>query len=325
MFVAPRPNLLTHRRGVCVAFVTFRDQIVTRQAAPATPVTWLYEPTSPPPTSRWTIRSTLVRVQIRYGVLADMPYAELGAGEPLAIFAGLSPSTGFHGSAAVRLALGPLAALADVRRVLVFNRRPRLRKGMTMAELAAEHRDALRAACGDQPVDLVGTSTGGSIAQQLASDHPDAVRRLLLISTACRLGPFGRSMQRDVAAQIRRGAPRRAVATMAAGLVPPRRGRSAVAAAAFVVPPRLVGDAQGLDDMATTIEAEDSFDLARCAPVRAPTLLLAGRRDRVYSPILFEETSTLIPDCRLRLFDGRGHVTVVRDPAFRREAAAFLA
>ena len=203
-------------------------------------------------------------VQIQYGILADMPCVELGGGEPGRDLRRTVTDDRIPRPRGGRLALGPLAALADVRRVLVFNRRPRLRKGMTMAELAAEHRDALRAACGDQPVDLVGTSTGGSIAQQLASDHPDAVRRLLLISTACRLGPFGRSMQRDVAAQIRRGAPRRAVATMAAGLVPPRRGRSAVAAAAFVVPPRLVGDAQGLDDMATTIEAEDSFDLARC-------------------------------------------------------------
>lgn len=264
-------------------------------------------------------------MRIRYGAFAGMPCAEVGSGEPVVVFAGLSPTTGFHRRSAVQIALGPLADLAATRRVIVFNRRPNLPVGMTMAELAAEHREAIRAGCGDRPVDLVGTSTGGSIAQQVAADHPDAVHRLLLVSTACRLGPFGRSMQRAVATQVRRGARRRAVATLAAGLVPPWRGRSAAAAAAFVVPPRLVGDAQGLDDMATTIEAEDGFDLARCAPVRASTLLLAGREDRVYTPTLFEETAKLILDCRLRLFDGRGHITVVRDPAFRREATAFLA
>ena len=36
--------------------------------------------------------------------------------------------------------------------------------------------------------------------------------------------------------------------------------------------------------MAVTIEAEDDFDLARCPPIGAPTLILAGRDDRFYSP-----------------------------------------
>jgi pimeloyl-ACP methyl ester carboxylesterase len=62
------------------------------------------------------------------------------------------------------------------------------------------------------------------------------------------------------------------------------------------------------DDAATTIEAEDAFDLALCrAPIRAPTLILAGREDRFYAPELFEETARLIPGSRLCLLDGRGH------------------
>lgn len=261
---------------------------------------------------------------IEHGHLGAMPYAALGSGEPLIILVGLSPTTGFRGSSAVRVALGPLAQLAKFRRIVVFNRRPDLPTGMTMAQIAAEHRDALERGFGDESLDVVGVSTGGSIAQQLAADHPAAVRRLLLISTACRLGPFGRSLQHTVAARVRRGARRQAIAALAAGLVPPRRGRSALAAAAFLVPHRLFGDAQGIEDMATTIEAEEAFDLARCEPIQASTLLLAGRDDRFYTQPLFEETAKLVPDCRLRLFDRRGHLTVMRDPAFGVEVAQFL-
>ncbi len=76
--------------------------------------------------------------------------------------------------------------------------------------------------------------------------------------------------------------------------------------------------------MATTIEAEDGFDLARCPPVRAPTLILAGRDDRFYAPELFAETAALIPGADLRVFPGRGHITVMRDGTFRAELAAFL-
>jgi pimeloyl-ACP methyl ester carboxylesterase len=258
-------------------------------------------------------------VSIARGTLGPLPYAALGDGPPLAVLAGLSPTTGFEGDTMVRATAGPFTAPA--RRLFVFNRRPGLPRGMTMAELAAEHADALRA-IGGGPVDVIGTSTGGSIAQQLAADHPDAVRRLVLVSTACRLGPLGRDLQRRAAARIRAGADGQALALMAASIVPPRRGQLAAGVAARLLGRRLVrGD---LSDMATTIEAEDGFDLARCPPVPAPTLILAGRDDRFYSPELFAETAALIPGADLRVFPGRGHITVMRDPRFRPAFTAFL-
>jgi pimeloyl-ACP methyl ester carboxylesterase len=241
------------------------------------------------------------------------------------VLAGLSPTTGVQGKGTVRTTLGPVAALTARRRLVLLNRRAELPRGMTMAELAAEHAEAIRAGLAT-PVDMVGTSTGGSIAQQLVADHPGVVRRLVLVSTACRLGPEGRRSQRRVAARLRAGARRQAFAVVAAALVPPRRGRIAAAVLAWLVGPRLISDRQGLDDMATTIEAEDEFDLAKCdAPIQSPTLILAGRDDRFYAPELFEETARLIPGSRLRVLDGRGHITVMNDPRFRAELTGFLA
>jgi pimeloyl-ACP methyl ester carboxylesterase len=251
------------------------------------------------------------------GTLGPLPYAALGDGPPLAVLAGLSPTTGFEGDAMVRGTAGPFAALP--RRLILFNRRPGLPG--TMPEIAAEHAAALRA-LGAGPVDVAGTSTGGSIAQQLAADHPDAVGRLVLVSTACRLGPLGKDLQRRVAARIRAGADAQALALMAASLVPPGRGQLAAGLAARLFGRRLAGD--GLADMATTLEAEDEFDLARCAPIRAPTLIVAGADDRFYSRALFAETAALIPGADLRVLDGRGHITVMRDRRFRPALTSFL-
>src|SRR4051794_20196046 len=261
---------------------------------------------------------------IERGMLGRYPYASLGTGDPIVTLAGLMPTTGFGSDGAVRGALGPLPALGGPRRLYALNRRPGLPRGVTIAALAAEHADALRASL-NTPVDLVGTSTGGSIAQQLAADHPDVVRRLVLVSTACRLAPDGRPPPRRAPAPLRAGARSQAMAVMAASLVPPRRGQLAAGAAAWLLGPRVVSDAQGLDDMATTIEAEDDFDLARCPPIQAPTLILAGRDDRFYAPELFAETARLIPGSRLRLLDGRGHITVMRDRRLRAQLTAFLA
>ena len=77
--------------------------------------------------------------------------------------------------------------------------------------------------------------------------------------------------------------------------------------------------------MATTIEAEDVFDLAACArAIAAPTLIVAGEADRYYSPALFAETAALIPGSRLWLRSGRGHATVLADKRYASEVRGFL-
>jgi pimeloyl-ACP methyl ester carboxylesterase len=263
-------------------------------------------------------------VQIERGTIGRFPYAALGSGRPLVVLAGLSPTTGIGSDASVVAKLLPLAALARTRRLVLLNRRSHLSSEMTMADFAAEHADAIRRGVG-APVDVVGVSTGGSIAQQLAADHRDTVRRLLLVSAACRLGPAGRQWQRRIAARIRAGGARQAQAVMATGLVPPGRGQIGLAVAASLLHRRVTRHQHNLDDLAITIEAEDGFDLAAChAPIQARTLIIAGRADRFYSPDLFEQTARLIPDCDLRLLHGRGHMTVMSDPAFRHEVVAFL-
>src|SRR5262249_1673258 len=148
--------------------------------------------------------------------------------------------------------------LRDVRTVYYANRRQGLPEGITIAELAAEHAVAI-AALDAGPVDVVGISTGGSIAQQLAADHPQAIRRLVLLSTACRLTAEGRRMQAQIAADVRRGRPQRALASAGAFVLFPRAEPLARLLAPFLSDP---GD---LSDLAATIEAEDAFDLALAA------------------------------------------------------------
>jgi len=239
----------------------------------------------------------------------------------LVVLAGLTPEAGVSAGSLRRMHESAMLPWARERQVFYVNRRPGLPRGMTMAALAAEHAQALREAFGE-PVDLLGASTGGSIAQQLAAEHHDVVRRLVLVSTGCRLGPNAKHLQRQIAARVRAGATRRAAAVMAGALAPPAL-RLPAACLGWLLAPGLFSES-GLQDMATTIEAEDEFDLARLPVVQAPTLLVGGGRDRFYDRELLEQTARLIPGCVLETYPERGHITVLTDPRAVAQIRGFL-
>lgn len=244
-----------------------------------------------------------------------------------------------------RAELGLARAFADRFRVVWLAPRAEAVDGggrPTMAAYAARHAAALREAF-DRPVDVLGMSTGGSIALQLAVDHPDVVRRLVLVSAAARLGAVGRAEQRALADRLRAGDRRGALARFLGDMVPgppPSAGsvraavharaaalaRAPLAAAGWAIGPLLWPGAGAMGELAALIEAEDAYDLReRLGDVRAPTLVVAGGRDPYYDAGAFEHVARLVRDGRLVRFARRGHVTVALDPRFAPTVAAFLA
>jgi pimeloyl-ACP methyl ester carboxylesterase len=260
-------------------------------------------------------------MNVREGSLGRFPCLVAGSGPPLVLLAGLAPEAGVPPGPMRRTHEWAMLPWARERKAFYINRRPGLPRGMTMAALAAEHAQALRETF-SEPIDLLGISTGGSIAQQLAAEHPSVVRRLALVSTACRLGPYAQLLQRQVAARLRGGATRQALAIMVGATAPPA-GRVPAAVLGWLLAPLLLS-AGGVEDLAVTIEAEDDFDLSRLPTVRAPTLLVGGGRDRFYDYDLFAETAALIPACRVEMHPRRGHITVLSDPRAVAQIRGFL-
>ena len=262
-------------------------------------------------------------VSIERGVIGALPYAAVGSGPPLVVCSGLWPVTGVAGDGFVHGVLTPVRSLAPRRRLVVLNRRAGLPAGLTMSDLAAEYATAITAHL-DPPVDVVGASTGGSIAQQLAAEYPAVVRRLVLLSTACRLGVPGRDLQARMAANLRAGQSRRAVSIAAAGLAPPGL-RALAGGLGWVAARRVIPTPNAAADLAATMEAEDGFDLAACKrAIQAMTLIIGGGRDHFYSADLFRETAALIPRSQLQVFPRRGHVRVTADRRAQAMIAGFL-
>lgn len=260
---------------------------------------------------------------VREGSLhGGLPYLAFGAGPPLVVLPGLSAENGNPAGMARSFQLRPLRPLARQFTVFVVNRRRGLPPGSTIQDLADEVAGAIGQRFPD-PVCVQGISTGGSIAQQLAIDHPELIRRLVLASTACRLSWHGRQVQRQLADMAVAGRPRRAWAAYAPALAATTAGGHLFATLMWLFGGRMgAGDPT---DLVTMIAAEDAFDAGpRLHRITAPTLVIAGERDRFYAPELFRETAARIPDARLCLYPGKGHATALAHRRAVRDIIGFL-
>ena len=267
----------------------------------------------------------MTRDDVAQGVLGrGLAYMKLGSGVPVVVAAGLvadhRPLRGIER----RLQLRQLRPLAAKRTVWWVNRRRGLDPHASMADIADDYADALRRTF-DGPVDVIGISTGGSVALQLAADHPEVIRRLVVAASGSRLGARGRQEQLDLADRVRARKPRAAAAGAIGTTGANMLSRAVLTAAGWIMGSALFAVDEP-DDVLVTIEAEDLFDLTgRLGEIRVPVLVVGGTRDRAYdSGAAFTQTADGIPGARLILYQGKGHLGVLAGRQMPRDALAFL-
>jgi pimeloyl-ACP methyl ester carboxylesterase len=236
-----------------------------------------------------------------------LPYLQLGKGPPLLVSPGLSSEHANPTGMWRRMTLSWAAPFAEQFTVYLVQRKAGLASGATLSDVAADYAEAIERDLG-QPVLLHGTSTGGSVALQLAIDHPQLVQRMVVAAAACRLSAHGRQVQEQLARLTESGDARGASALLLGAMARPMlsypaRGLGWLMGGSFKV--------DDPSDMLTMIAAEDSFDAEpELSRVQAPTLVLGGTADPFYSADLFRRTAEGIARGRVVLFPGKGHLYV---------------
>jgi pimeloyl-ACP methyl ester carboxylesterase len=249
-----------------------------------------------------------------------LPCLTVGSGPPVLVIPGLTPENKIPEGMERRLSLPLSRALGPDFCVYWANRRPGLEPGTTIADIASDYATAIEADLGGR-ADVVGISTGGPIAIQLAIDRPDLVRRLVLVSTGYRLSPVGKRAQRLLMKHVREGNARRGWASLGEAMSssPVMEKLTAVfmwAAGSLMTPddPR---------DMLITLEAEDRFDAGtEMARIAAPTLMINGGKDRFYDVEPIDDDSW-IPNVRMVTYVNKGHMGANNEDALQ-EISRFL-
>jgi pimeloyl-ACP methyl ester carboxylesterase len=228
----------------------------------------------------------------------------VGEGAPLVTLPGLGNGADLAVKVPRTVAFtAKMLAAGFKRRVHAVYRPVNMPSGTTMTELAGWHAKALRERF-DGPVDVMGTSGGGATALQLAMDHPEVVRRLVLCIAASRGSEQGNRELRRLMEGERQG---RHEPWAASGLIA-RGPWRLVTFAAYA----LGGNSQRAQGEFALVEAVQDWDVTdRLGEVTARTLIIAGTRDAIIPPENARATAAGIPDARLVMIEGGDHLSTM--------------
>ncbi len=252
---------------------------------------------------------------------SPMDYARFGRGEEtLVILPGLSDGLRTVRGRARRLALS-YRAYAKRYRVYVFSRRRDLPEGYTTRDMARDQAQAMRA-LGIGPANVLGISQGGMIAQYLAIDAPELVRKLVLaVSLCCPNDTLRQTIPRRIE-WARAGDYHAIVADTIESSCSP-----ALLRLVLLVCPLLGRFGSPRDFSRFLIHAEACLnhdsraDLPRVA---CPTLVIGGGSDRNVGPGASEALASLIPGSALHVYPELGHAAFLEAKDFHPRVLAFL-
>jgi pimeloyl-ACP methyl ester carboxylesterase len=252
---------------------------------------------------------------------SGLPYNRLGNGsKPLIVFQGLT----FEHKPESAMTLMMYKFLASDYTVYSVLRKPHPPQHYSLGDMANDYAVMIREEF-NTPVDILGISTGGSIAFHFAANHPELVHRLIIHSSAHTLNATARQLQLDVAHLAQQGQWIQAWRLLVATIFPHKGVGHWVAQPLIGLSAWLLSLNAPKDptDLVVTVEAEDKHAFrGRLAEVTAPTLVVGGEDDFFYSPDLFRETAAGIPNATLCLYQKMGHPA--RGKQFKRDVLAFL-
>ncbi len=209
--------------------------------------------------------------------------------------------------------------------VYLVGRRPNLPDDYLMDKMAEDYAKMIRREF-KGPVDVAGVSTGGQIAHFLAADHPDTVRKLIIISAAYRLSEKGVEIERQSAEYFQKEKYGKSMAVLMEFMFPPGLKRVFTKFFTRLIGKRMLGKIKYPNDFLVEVQADREMDFKdRLSEIIAPTLILSGELDVGYTVDDVRTTAEGIPNSELILYKGYGrNLTMSNREQVLKDALEFL-
>jgi len=234
----------------------------------------------------------------------QMDYIRFGTGKRILV---MLPGLG-DGLRTVKGTALPMAAMyrmfAKDFTVYAFSRKEPLPGSCSTRDMARDQWEAMER-LGMECADVFGVSMGGMIAQHLAIDHPEKVRKLILTVTASRPNPV---LEESVGEWISLAERGDHTAFMESNV---RRiySREYYRRNQWLIP--IMGrftKPKSYDRFFIQAEACLTHNAYDGLPgIKAPTLVVGGRRDQALGGEASEEIAGRIPGARLKMYESWGH------------------
>ena len=204
--------------------------------------------------------------------------------------------------------------------VYVFSRAAALAPGTTTRDMARDVNAAMEV-LGLSGAAVVGVSQGGMIAQWLAIDAPQKVRKLALVVTLARPNPTVESVIRRWIEMARRGDYRGIMLDTAARSYTPGRARRARALYALMGNFGRPASFERFMIQAESCLTHDAY--GELDSIACPTLVIGGTDDRIVTGDASREIAGRIPGAALHMYEGLGHGLYEEAPDFLARIADF--
>ena len=207
----------------------------------------------------------------------------------------------------------------------LVGRKPNVPEDYSFTDMATDYATMIRREF-KKPVDVMGISTGGQIAQYLAADHPDVVRKLVILSAAYRLSEKGLEMERKSEEYFKQEKYGESVATIMDIVFGTTTGKSVPKSSAQMFGKNPIGKVKYPNDFLTEIRADREMDFKdRLNEIKAPTLVMSGELDIAFAADDVRATAEGIPNAELIIYEGYGHnVTVANKRQVVKDILEFL-
>lgn len=250
-----------------------------------------------------------------------MTYAEFGTGEKnLIMIPGLGDGLRTDRKLAYMYAI-LYGKFAKDYKVYVFSQKTIMPDRYSTGKMARDVKEAMDA-LGIGKADVIGVSLGGMIAQHLAADYPEVVRKLVLVVTSARRNQYIQACISSWIEMAKRGDYRRLMVNNLKKMYTKEyleKNKWLMAVAGKIGKPKSY---DRFITMANACLHHDAYE--KLEKIQAETLVIGGALDRTVGGKASLELIDKIPNAELKMYEEYGHALYDEAKDFNQTVLEFL-